>query len=183
MKHKILITCLISSLSIFFSCQNGNSFFSQKRVLRSEIKKSGGLMYYDGKPFTGIGFEMWDENIVKIEIQFKDGKVSGTAKKYYKDGTLEEVVELLDGKKNGSRIEYREDGKEQLVRNYLNDDLHGKYFEYYKNGNIEMECTYKDGRREGLLKEYYENGKVKKKCNYVDGSVVNECINYENNQQ
>lgn len=179
MANNIFKIGIIAILLISQSCVNGDlSLLGKKRVLRTELKKSGGILYYDGKPFTGIGFDMWDEKNLHTEVELKDGKVSGTAKKYFRNGQLEEEIQLLDGEKNGERIEYWENGNKQRVGHYENNKLTGESISYYKNGQVEEKCNYVNGRRDGQLIEYYENGKIKKECQYQEGIAIENCKEY-----
>jgi antitoxin component YwqK of YwqJK toxin-antitoxin module len=87
---------------------------TEKRVLMTELKESGGLAYYQGEPFTGIGFLMYNESQLGAEQTFKDGKLDGVTKFYGNNGQLEKEILYKNGKRDGVTKWYGEDG--QLVR-------------------------------------------------------------------
>ena len=73
---------------------------SGKRVLNSELKRSGGLWYYNGTSFTGIGFDMFNKEQFERELTYKDGVLDGPFKTYELDGS----VHLSGYFKNGKQI-------------------------------------------------------------------------------
>ena len=54
-------------------------------------------MYYQGKLFTGIAFDMYDESQLNAEISFKDGQFHGVSKCYNNDGQFESEATNKDG--------------------------------------------------------------------------------------
>lgn len=165
----------ILPLVLVFFLNACDSFLGKKRVLQSEIKKSGGLLYFSGEPFTGIGFDMWDEKQVKSEVSIQDGKITGIAKRYFKSGVLSEEIELFESKKNGLNIEYWENGNKRFERNYAMNKLNGEYVSYFKDGKVESKRNYLNGNRDGQFIEYGEDGKVKKDCLYKNDVLVGDC--------
>jgi antitoxin component YwqK of YwqJK toxin-antitoxin module len=165
---------LIILISIFINKMN-----AQNRVLRSELKKSGGLLYFAGKPFSGTAFSMWNEKQVRTEVAHVNGKITGTSKKYFENGKIEEIVTLKDGKKNGLKIEYWSNGNKRHIRNYSMDVLNGEYIDYYQNGKIQKKKTHKNGVTNGLSVEFYDTGKKKSECTYSEGRLIDECKIYD----
>ncbi|WP_281323863.1 toxin-antitoxin system YwqK family antitoxin [Flavobacterium sp. IMCC34518] len=158
-KKNIIIktpTCIVLVFSLFFvitgckknenSSNDGldfSSIFSKKRILQKELVKEGGLFYYDGKPFNGIVYKMYDEKQLQSEVNYTDGKEDGLRKFWYSNGQLGEVVCRKNNKKEG------------------------KYTSWYENGQIEKEINYLEGERSGLAKGWYENGVQKFIGNYI----------------
>jgi len=128
---KILII-LITIPLIFSSCK--------KKVLIDELTFMGvyqlHIMYFNGKPFDGIGIDKTTNGSLIYEVNYKDGLKYGVGEKYFETGELMVKENWEDGLKNG------------LWR------------EYYKNGNLKEEEYYKDGKRNGLTKQYYETGEL-----------------------
>lgn len=114
-------------LTIFlFSC-------SEKRVTFDDLSKTGGYFYFEGKKFTGVGFEMYDSKQVKHEIQYKEGEKDGEEKFYSENGDL------------------------TLLRTYKKDEYDGPFESYYEiyNGSkvdsvvLESKGNYKNGKLDG----------------------------------
>lgn len=91
---------LLVTLSLF-SC-------SEKRVTFDDLSETGGYFYYEGKKFTGTGFEMFNSTKVKHETHYKDGEKDGEEKYFNKNGDL------------------------TYLRTYINDELNGPFEEYYQ---------------------------------------------------
>jgi len=84
---------LLSILSIclvFVSC-------SPDRVLIDELSKKSGTIYFKGKPYNGVGFDVWENRQLKSEINYKDGKRDGIAQSWYQDGLLKGEINFKDG--------------------------------------------------------------------------------------
>jgi antitoxin component YwqK of YwqJK toxin-antitoxin module len=79
---------------------------TETRVLEAELKEEGGLYYYQGEPFTGVSFEMYNESELKSEVHYKDGKYHGTLKTYFRGGHLSIEGTYKDGKKDGVWLWY-----------------------------------------------------------------------------
>jgi antitoxin component YwqK of YwqJK toxin-antitoxin module len=148
---KYFLTFLIVLL-INFSCK-----LNQPRVLKSEIKKEAGLYYYQGKPFTGISFTMWDEKNVKTEQTFKDGNLNGISQLFFEDGSIKEEI------------------------NFKNGYMHGKHKKFFeKTGQLKQEMLYEEGKRIGIWKDYYSGGKVASEIEYKDELPSSTKTYYEN---
>lgn len=127
MKELGLLLCI----SLLISCT-----LTTKRVTVNELAVTGGLEYYQGKPFTGVAFEMWNENQLKLECGYKDGKKHGACKKYYENGQIE------------------------LDCNYNNGLEDGAWKKYYENGQIALDCNYNNGVEDGAYKTYTKSGRL-----------------------
>ena len=162
-------------LTLFlFSC-------SEKRVTLNELSRTGGNIYFEGKIFTGIGFEMYNSKQVEHEIHYKDGEKDGEEKYYSKNGDL------------------------IILRTYKKNRYNGPYESYYDTYNkdskvnslsLESKGTYKNGKLDGEIIECIDcnadvspvgpNGKiftVEKlfvKGNYINGIPVGKFQYYTN---
>lgn len=151
-------------LPIFFliiSCNDNNysysgilNVFSGKRILIKELVKDGGVFYYDGKPFNGIAFQMYDEKNIKFEKSFKEGKLDGEEIYWYRNGKIDQI------------------------KNYKAGVLNGKVSARYQNGQLKVEAYYKNNFENGSFKSWYENGNKKEVFEYnivsVDASIGNQ---------
>ena len=88
---------LLSILSIclvFVSC-------SPDRVLYDELTERGTddkpTMYFEGKPFTGVAFDIYSNGQLKLQINYKDGKFNGLAEKWNENGELIDAGNFKNG--------------------------------------------------------------------------------------
>lgn len=93
---------------------------------------------------------------------YKNGKLHGLKKVFYKDGTLAEISNYSNGILNGPYVKYAENSKLLEESNYKNGQLHGKISYYDGAGNIVSKGEYKNGRKSGYW-ETYKDGKLEKK--------------------
>lgn len=93
---------------------------------------------------------------------YKNGKLHGLKKVFYKDGTLAEISNYSNGILNGPYVKYAENSKLLEELNYKNGQLHGKISYYDGAGNIVSKGEYKNGRKSGYW-ETYKDGKLEKK--------------------
>tara|TARA_B110000503_G_C6747768_1_gene250313 strand:- start:63 stop:443 length:381 start_codon:yes stop_codon:yes gene_type:complete len=117
---------LLSILSIclvFISC-------SPDRVIVDELTKKGDVSYFEGKPFTGVVFDVYEDGQLMYETIYKDGKRDGLAKGWYDNGQLE------------------------VMYNYKDGDIDGLYKRYYYNGQLKEEANFKDGEEVGTRINY-----------------------------
>ena len=138
-------------------------------------------MFYDGESFTGTAYSLYNNEDTKLEfeIQFKDGKINGSAKKWTKGGDIKLEDYFKDGKKNGIQKEWRgaDEGKRYLYSelNYLDDKLHGKSTYWYYGG--EKTCTienFKFGKKDGVQKRWNSDGTFDYERNYIDGKWIKD---------
>ena len=54
-------------------------------------------MYFEGKPFTGVGFDVYSNGLMMFEANYKNGKLDGLDKGWYEDGRLEYSFNWKDG--------------------------------------------------------------------------------------
>ena len=96
----------------------------------------------------------------KIEYTYKDGKLNGPYKIFYKDkNKLKEIWNYENDKLEGKSYMMYENGKVMKEQSYLNDKLHGWYKGYYSTGQI-------------WERYYYENGVLKKKYVYSKSGEI-----------
>ena len=97
---------LLSILSIclvFVSC-------SPDRVHIDELIKKDKIYYFEGKPFTGVGFDVYSNRQLKSEGNYKDGELDGLYQEWYYDGQLEVEANYKDGQRDGLYQEWYENG-------------------------------------------------------------------------
>ncbi len=143
-----------------------------KKFMDSEVKFDGGLFYYEGKLFTGIGITMWNEKQIMSEITFKNGKIDGVANSYHENGTLQSQRFWKDGKGHGDIKVYSQSGQLLEEGTFKNGQMDSTWKKYYENGKLKSEMSYIDGKLDGVVKEYDETGKLKSQATYKEGKKI-----------
>jgi antitoxin component YwqK of YwqJK toxin-antitoxin module len=111
----------------------------------------------------------------ETDYSYKNGKLDGIQKIYYKNGKLSEEMIYKNGKPDGLTKLYFKDGqlwetkiyREGLLLDSNNQPMNRIYKRYYKNGQLAAEGLYKDGLPQGEYKNYYENGVIEAFYDYV----------------
>ena len=144
---------LLSILSIcilFVSCTSGTSEEVAEeapvRLLYDELINKGTndkpTMYFEGKLFTGVGFDVYDNGDLVWEANYEDGKLDGLYQSWYDNGQLFFEVNYKDG---------YEDGLAQY---------------WYSDGGLDKEEPFKDGKLDGVVKIY--NSDAQSTINYME---------------
>ena len=143
-----------------------------KKLMGYEVKFDKGLFYYEGKLFTGIGIDMWNEKQLKSEISFKNGKIDGVARSYHENGNLQSQRFWKEGKGDGEFKVYSESGQLLKEGTYKNGQMDGIWKEYFENGKLKAEMSYTDGKLDGVVKEFDRTGKLKSQATYKGGEKI-----------
>ncbi len=98
------------------------------------------------------------DQLMSLE-NYKQGKLNGIKKVFYKDGSLAEVSNYLNGKIDGVYKKYAENETLLEEINYKKGKLDGPALYYDGKGNINVKGQYKNDRKWGYW-ETYENGKL-----------------------
>lgn len=139
-----------------FSIGDGScytTFFDQKGN-----KVSEGLLVNRQPEGEWKYFHLHSKDVMSIE-NYKKGKLHGTKKVFYKNGTLAEISNYVNGNLGGSYKKYAENGNLLEESNYKEGELHGEVIYYDGKNNIIFKGEYKNGRKVGYW-ETYENGKL-----------------------
>jgi len=149
-----------------------------------------------GKPFTGDCKVCYNNGLLKMHLDYVNGRLVGSDTIYYENGRINLITAHDNdgmGKEDGKWSYYRADGSLKWEKHYKmglaegehrfyfpdstiykielykNNQLHGKKQEYYKNQSLKKEIEYKNGKWEGKYITYFEDGKVESEQNYVKG--------------
>lgn len=71
------------------------------RVEESELEYDGDLRCYDDLPFSGVGYEVYQNGALKAETTYVDGLPSGACREWYPDGKSMSEIECKKGMKFG----------------------------------------------------------------------------------
>jgi antitoxin component YwqK of YwqJK toxin-antitoxin module len=112
----------------------------------------------------------------ETDYNYKNGKLDGVQKTYYKNGKLFVESTYKNGKADGLKKLYYKDGqlwetqiyKEDVLLGSNNQPRNGIYKRFYKNGQLAAEGLYKDGFPQGEFKNYYENGVIEAFYSFVN---------------
>ena len=107
---------------------------------------------------------------------YKNGKLEGVRKVFYKDGTLAEETNYVNGIKHGNSKTYSEKGQLIDAHVYKNGQYDGVASYYDGLGNKMYEGSYVNGKRVGTWK-FFEKNKVIKQVKASKFSQ--ELIKYE----
>jgi antitoxin component YwqK of YwqJK toxin-antitoxin module len=100
------------------------------------------------------------KDIMTLE-NYKNGKLNGVRKVFYKANKLAEEINYTEGKKNGIGKTFAENGKQIDQHQYVNDMFEGVAIYFDGNGKKLYEGTYKNNLKVGIWK-FYENDKIVK---------------------
>lgn len=140
----------LAFLFVFFSCENTVPF--------KELEHDENLTYHEDEKFTGIAYEKDEENNIRVEKYYRDGKnyltkLYDSKKRLQSEWTYNnQEVKVVRYHKDGS-VESKEDFDTNYKRN-------GKSISYYKNGTLKSEWNFKNGLKDGIQKNYYPNGSI-----------------------
>jgi len=165
---------------------------SRERINRTDSKglKQGRWKYF------------YDDNTVKLEGTYKDGKKNGYFKDYDENGSLLTVkkfvndVEQVQAQEITSlklKTDYYPSGKVKTVASYNGDIPEGVRREYSEDGKITAGYIFtkgaltgegivdEEGNKEGAWREYYTDGTLRSVGTYTNGKPVGNWKYYYEN--
>lgn len=148
---------------------------------------------YVNKARHGPAITWHDENTIRTEAFYSEGKLSGSVKTYSPEGTLLEVKTYRNGEPDGRWIKWHNDGSKEFdgsIRgqvklghwtnydragikvsegNFTNGKKGGSWTEYYPSGRVKLRESYKDGKRDGKYVQFAEAGYPLEQGSFKDG--------------
>ncbi len=109
-----------------------------------------------------------DSDVIMTVENYKNGKLEGVRKVFYKSGKIAEETTYINGVKNGL---YKKTGENGIVieeSNYKNDELDGLAIFKDENNKITAKGTYTNGKKTGIW-EQLEKGKLVKRNMNLQG--------------
>ena len=107
-----------------------------------------------------VTFHKASEQPMTVE-NYKNGKLHGLQKVFYKDGKIASETHYVDGIKEGIFKQYAENGVVLEEIPYKNNQFHGWVIYRDSNGNFIAQGRYEKGLKKGIWK-FYEDGKLVK---------------------
>lgn len=149
------ITCCFF-LFLVISCQN------KKMVFLSDLQTTKGITYFGQLPFSGIGYEKYDDKNDRKIVYYFNGKKHGKDISWYPDGQVKNTGLLKNGKKVGTHMGFWPNGEIRFEKNYSNEGLyHGKQKQWHLNGVLARVSNYELGKEKGYQKGWRNNGDLR----------------------
>lgn len=120
----------------------------------------------------------WDDGVLKSELKYKDGKLDGVCRWYYRNGKPEMEVTYSMDKLNGEATRWYENGNLEEKSYYKDNQYDGVVQEYNVFGTMVKLSTYENGVLNGLYYQWYDNGKQFMEGEYIDGMMHGSWLMY-----
>jgi len=98
---------------------------------------------------------------------------------FYENGQIEYEASYLHGKLDGSSKVWYPDGTLKSASNYKFGLAHGKWEKYYKNGKKMYEAYYSNGLKDGTEKWFHENGSIKSDQEFKADKPISEITRWK----
>jgi len=72
--------------------------------------RQDGYYYLDGKPFTGIGYSLFEDGRVAAEMEYREGLQDGRTREWYATGQMMVDSTLVEGGVHGHAREWHVNG-------------------------------------------------------------------------
>ena len=117
-------------------------------------------------------------NLILSEGIYLNNKKFGLWKYYNNEGKLRKTCEFKNGKITGTSKRYHENGK--LNIKITHQTKHSFEFEFYnESGNIDNKGQYSKGGKNGVWTKYYNDGKIKSSQSYKKGKKTGKQKHYK----
>lgn len=139
---------------------------SRQDIILTEDQIPDDIFYLEDeiKPFTGRCLVYFHgTEIIKEEMNFRNGILDGSHISYYKNGEVKRVGHYQEGNLNGKWVGFDTKGKKTFEVEYKNDTLIGRFISWYSTGVIKQKGVYQDNIKVGEWISYDEAGMIIKK--------------------
>ncbi len=119
----------------------------------------------------GVSKQWYDNGQLRVEANYKDGKLDGVYKEWYDNGQLRVEANYKDGNRDGVYKQWHDNGQLRVEANYKDGELDGVSKQWYDNGQLRVDENYKDGKLDGVSKQWYDNGQLRVEQNYKDDKL------------
>lgn len=179
--HQIRYSKLLIALLLFVACSapqkpstldglvNGQTITVSAELL--QMNATAGLVYYQGKPFTGAAQSYYADSVLATHDQYVDGKKHGLSAKWFNDGTLSYEGYYVVGKLDGMTKTWWNNGNLRTQNNFEAGVPHGEQIQWYKSGIKFKQMNLVYGKEEGLQRSWRENGKLFNNYEAHDGRI------------
>jgi len=168
----ILIVLLIFASYIYSFIAETIGTFPYKVGVVKDYYESGNIKiewnYRHGK-VNGVANQYFENGDLLGEWNYKNGQYDGLSKEYFDNGKLKGEWNFEEGKQQGITRKYYRDGTLRGEWNYKNGQLDGFTRKYYGNGQLRWEGNLEKGLQEGVVKGYYLSGNLEEERSYSNG--------------
>lgn len=88
------------------------------KIPESELEYEDDIRCFNGEPFTGVGYDLFDNGELKSEYEYRNGLEHNICKEWYANGQLKEQIECKRGMKYGESISFFENGLKKIESHY-----------------------------------------------------------------
>ena len=141
-----------------FQIEKGNNLSVSADSLL--LNPDEGLVYYQGKPFTGTAESYYENGKKASSIDYWQGRKQGFYKKWFADGRLSFSSRYKNGKRQGLTSTWWKNGNLRSESNYDKGVPHGLQKQWYVSGAKFKQMNLVYGQEEGLQQSWRENGKL-----------------------
>ncbi len=201
--NKVIFYLLILCNVVFACTYSSNQQSTQAGVSISTVSTSSptsivtadslllnpnkGLIYYQGKPFTGTSVSYFKNGQQAKRIDYVNGKKQGFYKKWFVDGLLSFESQYVNGKQHGLTSTWWSNGNLRSESNYVAGIPDGVQKQWYKSGAKFKVIHLSRGKEEGLQQSWRENGKLYNNYEAKNGRIfglkrANLCYELDNEQ-
>lgn len=125
---------------------------------RLELNPNEGVVYYKGKPFSGLGVATYSNGQIAEEITYLVGKRNGVLKRWFENGELSFEAFYENNRLDGKVRSWWINGHLRSASNYSKGVVHGSQKQWYASGQPFKELNIVNGKEEGLQRAWRENG-------------------------
>jgi antitoxin component YwqK of YwqJK toxin-antitoxin module len=129
------------------------------------LQLQGGILCYEGKPFTGTAYRLYPDGSIARKTQYADGREDGIMQGWYPGKVLQENRLFADGKKVGIHKGWWPNGKAKFEYMFTNDEHNGTAKEWFSDGKLFRVFHYNMGHEDGLQQMWWPDGTIR--ANYV----------------
>ncbi|MDR2905927.1 MAG: toxin-antitoxin system YwqK family antitoxin [Helicobacteraceae bacterium] len=125
----------------------------------------------DGELLNGVIREYDDKTgRLRYEIPYKNGKIEGVWKGFYKNGELWLEAQYKNNVREGIQKEYSlSTGELEFETSFKDDEMDGISKDYWSGGALQYIRTYKNGKQEGIEKFFSTSGELGSETPYKNG--------------
>lgn len=134
-----------------------------------------------GKPFTGDCKVCYNNGMLKMHLDYVNGRLVGQDTIYYENGLINLITSHDadgSGKEHGTWKFYREDGSLKWEKKYEMGLAQGEHRFYYPDSTLHKVEVYKNNQLHGKKQEFYPDQTVKKEIDYKNGKWNGKYITY-----
>jgi len=160
----------IIAFLLFVSCQKEEVTTLELLTSNDNLHLINGVLHLNENLFNGRLVEYYDENKLKLEVFYKNGKKHGHEKKWYTNDTLAEIRFYSNGNKSGIHEAWWPN-KNKKFEYHFNEkgEYHGEVLEWYKTGQRFRAFNYINGQEVGSQQLWQLDGRIKGNYEVVNG--------------